>query len=430
MHTPDRRSILRAGGALVGMAALAGCQSDDGNAGDDGAESNDGDSSSDEQALAITNVTLTDGEPSGYQQFTEVDSTTFEATETVWLYFEPTGFERESVGDGEVTVELEMGLSVTGPDGEQLYSAQDTLARTSPEDGDVNAYFSGNFQPPISATGGEYTATLTLTDAISGEAVEQTTAFTIETSDQLAVNNVTFLEGQPRGYRDFDTQADPTYTMLDPIWVYFEPVDFATESAGNGVVRVDLVTEIAITDPSGREVYTNEDILGQSFAEENTDDYFAFWNASLPAGLDTGEYTATVSVEDRITGQTASATETFSRELASDAEYAQAFRTTFESTLDITDITLASGNPVELVYESSVSAQTESAVDEIMYIAGVFASTVGRGWQVTGLVASVTGANGTQYSYQIDSETAVQFITDEITAEEYREVVLSTVEQQ
>ena len=421
-----RRAVIR-GGALAGATALAGClggESPSDEAGDDGTESPE------TPELTLTNVTFTDGEPSGYQQFEAVDDTTFAASETVWIYFEPTGFGRESAGDGESEVEIEMGISVTGPDGAQLSSDRDTLTRTSPTESPVYAYFAGHFQPPVPATGGEYTATLSATDAISGQTAEQTVTFTVEASRELAIDNVTFLADRPRGYRDFDTQPGGTYTMLDAIWVYFEPTGFATESAGEGAVSVDLTTDIEITGPNGQLVYTNQDSLSQSFAEEDRDEYFVFWNADLPLGLEPGTYTVEVGVEDRLTERTASADATFDRELARYAEYADNFRTTIESNLNITVTGGISGNPAELVYDSAVAADTEAAVGQLEYVAGAFAGTVGNGWPVDGLVANATGADGTRYSYRVETDTALRFIADEITADEYREVVLSTVQRQ
>lgn len=116
---------------------------------------------------------------------------TFEQSDTVWLYFEPQEFERDSAGNGEVKVDLEMGFSITGPDGEELAADTDTFARTASEDGSIDGYFTGNFQPPIPAPGGEYTATLTVTDRVADAEVEETTAFAVEAGEELAIGNVT-----------------------------------------------------------------------------------------------------------------------------------------------------------------------------------------------------------------------------------------------
>jgi hypothetical protein len=542
---------------------MAGCLGDDENGDEENGDDENGD---DGKSLAITNVAFADGQPSGYREFEETSSTTFEQTDVVWIYFEPNGFERESAGDGEVEVDIDMGFSITGPNGEELAADTDTLTRAAPEGEDIDAYFSGNFQPPIPATGGEYTATLTVTDRIADAGVEETTTFTVEAGEELAVENVTFLADQPRGYRDFDTAPNDTFGVTDPIRVYFEPTGFSTEEADNsnaGDVSVDLITSVTITDASGTEVYDNDDILRQSFPEEDRDEYFAFWNVSLPSGADPGQYTVTITVEDQVSGQTAETTATFIAEPVAeltienvtfldgpargyrdfdtapgqsypvtdpiriyfepngfgteeatggelrfdmttslvitdntgtevynntdslrrtlsedqidqyfgvwgaslppevesgqytaeialedqftgqttdttatftleDAEYsrsAQQFLDAIRTELEITVTGFAERDVVNLRYNSPFEIQTENARSQISYIAGAYAGAVDQGWSSERLVGTVNDGNNGRYRFEVDSRSAQAFINEQITAEEFAGEVLNSLEE-
>lgn len=559
MSKPNRRTVLHAGGALLAGSAVAGCLGDG-----DTEDEDDGNNSG--SSLSITNIAFTDGEPSGYRAFEELTSTTFEQTDVVWLYFEPQGFERESVGDGEVEVDIEMSFSVTGPDGEELVSDTDTFARTAPEDGSIDAYFAGNFQPPIPAPGGEYTATLSVTDRIADAEAEETTTFTVEAGEELAIENTTFLAEQPRGYRDFDTVPDDTYDVTDQIRIYFEPTGFGTteaDSGEQGEVSVDLITTITITDATGTEVYNNEDVLRQTFSEEDRDEYFAFWNvalpsetapgehevtitvedqiseqtaettetftvepveqlaienvtfldgqprgyrdfdtapgqtyavtdpiriyfeptgfgtketdsgeldldmitslqitdsqgtevynnsdvlrqtlpedqvdeyfafwgATLPIETEPGEYTAEITLEDQITGQTTETTATFTLEPSEYSSYAQQFLDAIRSELEITVTGFAERDVADLRYTSPFEISTDDARNQIGYIAGAYAGVIDQGWSTERLIGTVTDANDDRYRFEADSESAQAFINDQITAEEFAAEVLDSLEE-
>ena len=417
----SRRTVLRAGGALLGGAVVAGCLDDS------GIDDTVGSGSS----LVITNIAFTDSRPSGYRQFEVVNRPAFEQSETVWLYFEPLGFERKSIGDGDVGVDIEMSISITGPDGEELATETDTFVRTAPADENIDAYFTEDFRPPIPAPVGQYTARLTVTDRIADVEIERITTFTIQSGEGPIIANPTFLTGRPRGYRDFDPVPNQTYTMLDSIWIYFEPTGFATEpvEGDRGTVTFDLVTSLVITGPSGEVVYANEDPLGRTVSEDRLDEYFAFWNAGLPPGLDPGEYTAELTIEDRLIDRSTTTTATFTRELASYEQYAQRFRSAIDGTLDVTVTGPISNDPVQLRYRSSYRVQTAGAANQIGYIADTFARLVGNGWDVTGLVATVTDGANDQYQVTITDETAREYINEEISAEVYRLRVRNSLEE-
>lgn len=421
MRQPNRRTILRASGVLFTGAAVAGCLDDDGADAEDDSDDDSGSS------LTITNIAFSDGEPSGYREFEEVNSTTFEQSDVVWIYFEPAGFERESIGDGEVEVDIGMSFSVTGSGGEELVSDTDTLARTAPEDGNVDAFFVGNFQPPIPAPGGEYTATLTVTDRIADAEAEETTTFTVEAGEELAIENTTFLAGRPRGYQDFDTVPDDTYDVTDPIRVYFEPTGFGTTETEDGELRLDMITSLRITDSQGAVVYDNDDVLRTTLSEEQIEEYFAFWGANLPTDVDPGEYTAEITLEDQISEQTVETTATFRLESADRSQYGQQFLNAINSELNVTVTGFEDGRTANLTYDTPASRGSSTAEEQIGYIAGAFAGLVGQGWSVDRLVATLTDSNGERYRFNADAETAQAYVDGELTDEQYASEVLSTL---
>lgn len=419
MGKPGRRTVLRASGALLAGAAIAGCL-------EDGEADADDDSGS---SLTVTNIAFSDGEPLGYRDFEEIENTTFEQSDVVWVYFEPAGFERDSIGGGEAEVDIEMSFSVTGPDGEELVSDTDTLARTAPEDGSVDAFFVGNFQPPIPAPGGEYTVTLTVTDRIADAEAEETTTFTVEAGEELAIENVTFIADQPRGYRDFDTVSDDTYDVTDPIRVYFEPTGFGTTDAAEGELRLDMITSLRITDSQGTVVYENDDVLRMTLSEDQIEEYFAFWGANLPADVDPGEYTAEITLEDQISEQTAETTAPFRLESADRSQYGRQFLNAINSELNVTVTGFEEGRTANLTYDTPASSDSSTAEEQIGDIAGAFAGLVGQGWSVDRLVATLTDSDDERSRFNTDAETAQAYIDGELTDEQYVSEVLSTLTQ-
>jgi hypothetical protein len=416
-----RRTVLRASGAALAVATLAGCLESEDEDGSDGAG---------DEPLSIENATLTDGEPAGYQDYTETTTDTYDESDVVWFYFEPVGFARESVDGGEAEVDIEMGFSVEGPDGQELFADTSTLSRTVPEGESVDAFFTGNFQPPTPAQGGEYTAVLTVTDRIADEEATETLTFSIEadSSPELAIENLTFVESRPPGYREYDPVPDNTYQVSDTIWIYFEPTGFETESRPGSEVGFDLVTSLVLTSPSGTTVYDDSELIRGTVSEQEVDEEFIFWNVAMPSDPEIGEYTAQISLEDQLTDRTTETTATFTVEAPDRSEYAEQFTSLIESELDAVVLEFREAASAELVYESQHQMGSDDALTEIGFIAGLFAGAIDDGWSVDGLVATVQDAEGERFRYEIDAETARRHNEGTLDNDEYRQAILDTLE--
>lgn len=74
---------------------------------------------------------------------------------------------------------------------------------------------------------------------------------------------------------------------------------------------------------------------------------------------------------------------------------------------------------VVLEYTSDYETDTERLGYEIGFVSGRFANLVGNGWDVEGLVATVTTADDARLTWRIDRETARAFAADEITVDEF-----------
>lgn len=424
----NRRELLGASGALLVGTAVAGCVGDDGDESGDGGDDEDAPTPS--EALAIENVTFTDGEAQGYREFTEADSRTYDESETVWVYFEPAGFEREPSGSGEADVDLTMRIAIENPDGEEIFTDETTLTRTVPEGADVEAFFTGNFSPPIPAASGEYTAVLSVHDNIANEDTETRTTFTIDAKPdrELAIKHLRFVEDQPRGYREYTPVQDATYSLGDPIWIYYEPVGFGTEPADGSEVQFDLVTSLVVTAPDGTTIFDEDELLRESIPKSDVDEQFIFWNVRLPDDAESGEYTAEVGLEDQVTDRTTETTVSFTVEEPEPPDVVEKFPDLIEEELDVEVTAFEDAERAMLEYDSPHAVNSEDGSYEIGFIIALFAEIVGDGWETEGLTATVTDGNGDRYQYRASAETAQAYIDEEIKFETYVDEVLETLE--
>lgn len=111
-----------------------------------------------------------------------------------------------------------------------------------------------------------------------------------------------------------------------------------------------------------------------------------------------------------------------------DAYYGMLISTALQQT-DVSVTTIISeGEVVRLSYTTSQTTE-EGLAEEIGKVMGAFASAIGDGWDKQQLLASILVPDGTEIGrFHIQREWAHQYITGEITAEEYATKVLQTVE--
>ena len=176
----DRRTFVKLSGATV-AGVVAGCSGDDEEEPeDDSEETPEADGEESNEPLGIEHVRLVEGEPDGYREYEEASDGTYAADEVVWIYYEPAGLATEDAGDGEERISVQLVLTVTDPDGDENTS-EDAIERNiragSAED---EQWLFWNYQPPVPADPGEYTAEIALVDRIADERAEETVTFTIE----------------------------------------------------------------------------------------------------------------------------------------------------------------------------------------------------------------------------------------------------------
>lgn len=188
-----------------------------------------------------------------------------------------------------------------------------------------------------------------------------------------------------------------------------------------------MSTSLAITDSAGTDVYTNTESLRRTISETQVGEYFVFWAAILPLAAEPGQYTAELTLEDQLTGQTAQTTATFALESAEYSRDGQQFLDTIESELDLVATGLAENDGVGLRYETPLEISTDDAESQIGYIAGIYAGLIDQGWTVERLVSTVTDGNGNQYRFRVNTATARAFMNDQITADQYATEVLNSL---
>jgi len=168
--------------AAAAVGGLAGCSGDD----DEEPEEDDGNGTPEEteteadEPLGIEHVRLVDGEPEDYREYEEIEDGTYAADDIVWIYYEPVGLATEEAGEGEERISVQLMLTVTDPDGDENTSEEAIERDIRAGSADDEQWLFWNYQPPVPAEPGEYTAEITLVDRIADEEVTETVTFTLE----------------------------------------------------------------------------------------------------------------------------------------------------------------------------------------------------------------------------------------------------------
>lgn len=417
----ERRQFLQTGVGVAACSAVAGCLDGD-----------DEEVTEEDVPLGIDHVRLVEEEPSGYREYTERAGGVYEGEELVWIYYEPVGLATEEAGSGTVEFDITVELTVTGPDGE-TNEFEEAFDREVAEGAADEQFLFWSFQPSSPVTAGQYTADLQLTDNLAGETVTEETEFTIEgdePDEELGIDHVRLVDGQPAGYRQYTEQSQGIYGTADVVWIYYEPENLTAEDVDGGGVEIDITIELTVTDPDG-ETETFDDVIRQTVDEEELDELFLTWNFRPEEPVSTGEYTAVFSLTDEHTGQEASAETEFGiEEQEPDAEFIDVFAASLrDEEIDIEIDGLAERDGiVELVYDSAEPIGSDESDFEISFVAGAFAANVGDGWGVTGLRATVLDSQGDPYRYTVDAGLAADWIDDQITDEEFIGPVFESLE--
>lgn len=139
----------------------------------------DGDGQTGSREFALDHLRFLDSEPTGYREYSELEEATYEPDDRIWLYFEPVGVTFERV-DGERWYELDVSVTVTGPDGKTSMPVKQTVRQQLPESRDPEKlYLAVDFAAPGPTTG-EYTTEITVRDVLAVEGTSMETTFTVD----------------------------------------------------------------------------------------------------------------------------------------------------------------------------------------------------------------------------------------------------------
>jgi len=432
-HRYTRRQTLAAGATLVTTGALAGCLG----GGDGGTEPRtvtETKPSTAAHPLGLEHVKLLNEKPADYREYDVNPVGTFSAVDVVWLYVEPVGVTTEAAGAGEERIQLQSTLTVTGPDGRERESTEETFDRDVPSGGTDELYLFFHFSPTTQADSGEYTAELTVRDELADETAKTTTSFTIvglPTTEPPAfdLENLVFVESEPTGYREYTAVSDAVYGPDDVIWIYFEPTGVGTEQRSDGDEWIELSVRVTTTDPDGNERVAVRKTIERTIPEDRDVD-----KLYLTASIDlqrprVGDYDVELDVRDRIGRDGATTTASFTIE-DEDLALVETFRSAVEETdaIDVEIDRLRLGeSTLRFRYTSSNTYGDDAFDGEVGYIAGVFAAVVDEGLSVDRLRASGQDTDATEFAYRIDAAVAQDYMDGVITESEYVEHVFDSL---
>lgn len=135
-----------------------------------------------------------------------------------------------------------------------------------------------------------------------------------DADEPLGIEHVRLVDGEPDGYREYEEVADGSYAADDVVWIYYEPAGLATEDAGDGEERISVRLVLTVTDPDGDQSTSEEAIERNIRAGSAEDEQWLFWNYQPPVPAEPGEYTAEITLVDRIADEEVTETVTFTIE--------------------------------------------------------------------------------------------------------------------
>lgn len=131
----------------------------------------------------------------------------------------------------------------------------------------------------------------------------------------LSVAKFVFCAEQPAGYDDYTEQEGPTYALDDTVWLYVDVRHLGSQSAGDDKIGIDLTESLEVVGPSGETILDEELAFDNEFAAGvDLRTFFIVNDIHLPSDAAAGGYEVAVSLEDRITGDTANVSGTFTAE--------------------------------------------------------------------------------------------------------------------
>ncbi len=421
MNGHGRRRVLVAGASIALGAGLGGCLS----GGDDGQAPPDG-TGTETLSLGIEGLELATGEPAGYREYRAAEDGTYSPGDVVWFYLEPVGVTTGDAGAGEERIDLTGTLTVTGPDGTELETTEETFDREIPEGGTEELYMYFHFAPDSPVTPGEYTAEIVVRDELAGTEARETITFAMgRGGSELDLEHVRFVEGEPAGYREYTPVEDPVYAPNDEVWIYFEPVGVGVEMGDDDQRRIELSVRVTTTGPDGEELPRVRDTVERPIPDDrDLEELFLFVNFELQRPA-TGDHAVEIAVRDRISRSGASATTSFT--VAEEGtDLVGVFRDAVAEEVTVDRLALREA-VLRLHYHSGHAFGESAFTGEVGYIAGVYAAVVDEGLDADRLRATGRDAEDQEFVFEVESRHAQAWMDGEITEEEYVDHVLESL---
>jgi uncharacterized protein YfaS (alpha-2-macroglobulin family) len=130
--------------------------------------------------LAVDRAVFVTEPASGYRQYEQVQTPTYERGQTVPLYIEPRGVEPATGASQSFAYELELSMLVTPPDGADIDAKSLTFSGSVDDfDALLELFFNVSYELPTDAPAGEYQLRLDLTDRTAEASVSETVSFLV-----------------------------------------------------------------------------------------------------------------------------------------------------------------------------------------------------------------------------------------------------------
>jgi|GEM_PF-2586479 len=418
-----RRQFVAGTSAIALSAALSGCL-------DEEIVRQGTDTEGTNGTFDMTSFVYTTERARAYGEYTQVDSRRYTAGENIWMYLE---FDNVTpVDDGP---HLETFWEFVDPYENVLMETTDSVRVESLSDGssERGAYVTQGIHTDAITlpSAGEYTVKAEITDVGSEKAIELSESVRI--TEVLELDDVVFIEEKPTEAGEYQERDNAVYGPDETVWVYMQPRGVGVEQTAADEWKTKLNVIATPTDPDGEELRSFRETMEVTMTEPgDTDRLFVAADIVINRPM-LGEYTLAVECRDHITGDTTSTTRSFQMG-GPELEGVERFREIIleDTEIEIERLDLRDGEDeqtLSLHYSTAHAYSTEEIDEEFGHIAGAFAVVLSEEFAPDSFRAVGTDAEGTEFSFSVDSDVARQFMADEISSEEYAEHVIRRLRQ-
>lgn len=319
MVNSTRRHVIQSSAAVFGSLSVAGCTG--------GGEGDEDESPTKSQTptpsttatpkpeLEIGELAFAAEKPAGHGEYTEQPNAEYEVDEVIWLYLDINGVSAESSESGELTIDLQQDVTVTGPS--DYYREEEFLyQREIPESALETFWVFNELTLPTSVAAGTYTVDIEVTDQNSQQSVTISREFSItkptgQAPGSFGISDFAFAAREPTGYNDFVPQPNAAYPQGKRLWLYFNvPGIGYRREAGSKVIDHDVT--YTIKDANGNVVAEDSHHLGDEYSSDTdlSEYWITIWQPT--SSFETGRHSIEIVLTDNVTNNTDSMTQSFS----------------------------------------------------------------------------------------------------------------------